>query len=143
MGKEYWLDRDALVDYLRLKIKENGHVAIERDMNYFEIIVAFFYMENKVRYVGLKQRLEDYVLDKYTNINKREFELSSEYCMLTLDLIACPYIDNSFKEKLLEFYGLDPEELRSISRFQDRWFVKWKDFNFEQELETKLGQEVY
>lgn len=143
LGKEYWLDKDALVDYLRLKVKENESIVIERDMNYFEIIVALFYMENKARYAGLKQSLEDYILQKYTNISKREFELSSEYCMLTLDLMTCPYIDNSFKEKLLNFYGFETVELDAISTFQDRWFVKWKGFNFEHELETKLGQEVY
>lgn len=143
LGKEYWLDKDALADYLRMKVDEDGSVNIDREMNYFEIIVVFFYIENKVRYDGLKQSLEDYVLGKYANISQREFELSSEYCMLTLDLLTCPYIADSFKEKLLPFYGLEVGDLVDISTFQDRWFVKWKGFNFEHELETKLGQEVY
>src|SRR5690606_34749189 len=139
LGKEYWLDKDALADYLRMKVNKDGNVNIDREMNYFEIIVAFFYIENKVRYAGLKQSLEEYVLKKYANISKHEFELSSEYCMLTLDLLTCPYIADSFKEKLLPFYGLEVGDLAGVSSFQDRWFVKWRGFNFEHELETKLG----
>jgi len=140
LGKEYWLDKEALAEYLRWDIID-GTVSINRDLNYFEIIVILFYIENKVRYNNLKSALEEHIINKYTGINNREFEISTELSMLTLDLMTCPFLDNVFKEKLLSFYGVT--DISTISGFRSRWFVKWKGFNFENELESKLGQEVY
>lgn len=140
LGRDYWLDKDALVEYLRWDIKEDC-ISINRELNYFEIIVVLFYIENKVRYSEIKDVLQGYILGKYHQMNRQEFEISTELTMLTLDLVTCPFVDEIFKGKILSFYNLS--NIEDISKFKDRWFVKWKGFNFENELESKLGQEVY
>lgn len=141
LGKEYWLDKEALIDYLRWNISVELKPIISREMNYFEIVVILFYIQNKVRYSEIKDALCEYILKKYSEVNNSEFQISSEFAMLTLDLITCPYLTDSFKSQLLKFYHL--EDKLSIVNFRSRWFVKWQGFNFDSELESKLGQEVY
>ena len=61
--------------------------------------------------------------------------------MLLLDSLTCPYLEEDFKIELLG--TLDIENKSEIIEFSDCWFIKWKNFNLANEIESKKSQEVY
>ena len=67
----------------------------------------------------------------------------AELIFLLFDLCACPYLDINFKNELLSLYDVDNSLKSAIINYQEFWFTKWANFNFEKELEAKRSQEVY
>ncbi len=64
-----------------------------------------------------------------------------------MDLMTCPYIDISNKNRFLSLNGVTDSTLQtkiiSFSLKQKYWFIKWQDFNLAEEIEMKKSQEVY
>lgn len=141
LGKYYWLDELVLIKYLNV-CKVNGLYLFKGDLDYFSIISILFYISNKKRYCPLKESLVKGIRIKYKG-SSGDLLSSSEFTHLTLDLITCPYIDNSFKAEIIEFYGVDKSYLKRISLLSCSWFTKWSDFNFAKELDAKLSNDVY
>lgn len=99
-------------------------------------------MKDKIRYVNLRNSLITYikseVLSSNFQINKK-----TENILLSLDLLASPYIEYSLKKHVLKLYNIDEKQYRNIIKFRKNWFTRWNDFDFAKELDTKMSLEVY
>lgn len=154
LGKPYRIDKEALLKYLNIKTKTvNKRTTYEFPyiFSYWTIAVLLFYMRNLVRYNDIKIALKNHILDKY-ELEKNNIGIKTEMILMTLDLLSCPYLDESdqrFKIKLLNYHGFsriqNVEKINIINyiKAKKQWFIKWENFNFEQEFNTKKSQEVY
>lgn len=141
LGKYYWLDEAMLIKYFNIST-DGQSLKFESDLNYFSITTLLFYICDKKRYKQLRDGLLEYINDLYSN--KTDTLISdSEMAHLTLDLIACPFLNVNYKKSLLNNYGIPPSSVKKIIEVNAFWFTKWKDFNFAKELDSKLSNEVY
>ncbi|WP_418608689.1 antiviral reverse transcriptase Drt3b [Pseudoalteromonas sp. US3C1013] len=141
LGKYYWLDEVTLTKYFNI-VKENHTLKFEGELNYFSITTLLFYICDKKRFQNIKDCLMFYIEELY--LDRFDTLVSdSEMVHLTLDLIACPFIDIKFKELILSKYGIPASYTKKIINVNEFWFTKWKDFNFAKELDSKLSKEVY
>jgi len=134
LGREYWLAEDTLMSYF----------PAEDSLNYFTITVLLFYIENKKRYNQLRELIKETILRKFTEIEKGNRVKHTELVLLLFDCISCPFIDESFKRKLLTLHDIKDHDLQSkIIGFRKFWGTKWTEFDFGKELDSKLSREVY
>ncbi len=147
LGKEYLLDQEVLRDYFNPDQKKNWE---EVDLEYFSIVVLLFYIKNKKRYEDLKNQLRVIILEKFKKSNVTDRHKKSELVLLLLDLLSCPYLEESFKKELLELRKITNNQTKEQiiawgkkEKENRYWFVKWEGFNLEKELDAKKGQEVY
>lgn len=111
-------------------------------MNYFSLTSIIFYISNKKRYQSVKSSILKHIECLY---DSRTDDLlgDSELVHLTLDLLSCPYIDLSFKNRLLKKYGVEKQLTRSMISKNKFWFTKWNNFDFTKELDAKISKDVY
>lgn len=141
LGKYYWLDETTLTKYFNIA-NENDTLKFESELNYFSITTLLFYISDKKRYQFIKEGVLLYIHDLYSN-RVDTMVSDSEMVHLTLDLIACPFIDIKFKKSILAKYGIPASNAKKIINVNEFWFTKWKDFNFAKELDSKMSNEVY
>lgn len=141
LGKYYWLDQAMLTKYFN--ISSNGKtLKFQNNLNYFSITTLLFYICDKKRYKQIKDCLLEYINDLYSD-RVDTLSSDSEMIHLTLDLIACPFININYKKTLLSKYGIPAPSVKKIVGINSFWFTKWKDFNFAKELDSKFNNEVY
>jgi hypothetical protein len=142
LGRLYWLDEKTLANYFGASIDDGINYSFGFKLNYFSITTLIFYMKDKVRYINLRNALIKYikleVLSSNFQINKK-----TENTLLSLDLLASPYIDYSLKKHVLELYSVDENQYMNIINFRENWFTRWNGFDFAKELDTKMSLEVY
>ena len=71
---------------------------------------------------------------------------SAEFCILTLDLITCPYLTYQDKKEIVDLIGIKEPELKKMQnhlRTQKYMFTKWTKNDITKELSAKISQEVY
>lgn len=141
LGKFYWLDEELLFKYFNVDESDSG-LAFKHSLNYFTISALIFYISDKVRYSRMRTLIKDHLIDLYEE-KKETIHEESEFIHLTLDLIACPYLENTFKKKVLKYYGVPKEEMQLVINASDCWFTKWTHFDFTKELDAKLSYDVY
>ena len=140
LGKDYRLDSDEIEKYF---FDSENKV----NLNYFSIVTLLYYIKNINRYSSIKIKLLEYIENKFKNCNKDHLRKNTELTLLLMDLMTCPYIDNSNKNRFLSLNGVTDltfqTKIISFSSKQKYWFIKWKDFNLAEEIEMKKSQEVY
>ncbi len=141
LGKFYWLDEFSLCKYFGI-VKSSEGINVEKDLNYFSIVVLLFYIENKKRYDFLKEPIEEYILQKYAQKNSI-INIDSEITHMTLDLIVCPYVSEKLKDEILEKSDVPKECRKKVISYCSTWFTKWLGYNFAKELDAKVSQDVY
>ena len=141
LGKFYWLDEVTLSKYFKISSNDEG-LYFEKELSYFSITVLLFYISDKVRYDEIKELLLSYINGFY-EIKKDVLLDESEITHLTLDMLACPYVDSLFKSSILFRYNIPKKYHSLIIKNNDFWFTKWDKFDFAKELDAKLGQDVY
>lgn len=153
LGKDYRLPEQLLAKFLNAS-SENNLFTLNK-LNYFSIVVAFFYIGHSQKYPFLKKGLINYTLRYISSFPIEKRGKSSEMTHLMLDLFACPFVDTKFKKKILVLYRGDStraeivktiNDVRAIIQFHKEhkyWFTKWERFNLAKELENKKSQEVY
>lgn len=143
LGREYRIDEETLCKHYGIDLKQRK---CENHLNYFSIVVLLFYIENKKRYAKTKSIIKSHVLEKFTTISSDNRAKTTELILLFFDLLACPYLNRIFKNKLLTLYGVSTRSGRlrtAIIEKREYWFTKWTDFDFGKELESKKSLEVY
>jgi hypothetical protein len=141
LGKEYWLDKKVLGKYFKISLE--GKVD-PINLNFFSIVVLLFYIENKVRYSEIKNLLKVCIVEKFEKVSEDNRVKTAELTLLFFDLLACPYLDETYKKKFLSMYGItDGSKQNGIIAKRKYWFTKWTKFDFGKELEAKKSQEVY
>lgn len=97
-----------------------------RQLNYFQIVTLLALMRNRDVFANWQQWLCDVILERYQNIDWKKY---AEYSCLYLDVISCPYLDDSFKKDLIAKAenvksgqaGKKYKEYKTIKR----WFTDW------------------
>lgn len=142
LGKNYWLEQGILASYFGVKRLKDDSFTFGNDLNYFSITVLFFYMKSKTRYDSLRKALTNFSISKLRR-TKHSLDKNAEALLLALDLIACPYIDQTDKNELLDLFGVDPSKHAGLIQLRKNWFTKWEGFDFGKELDAKVSVEVY
>ncbi|MBI47046.1 MAG: ABC transporter ATP-binding protein [Marinobacter sp.] len=144
MGKDYWMPESSLLNYFGgLYRAQKKSAYFVRDLNYFSITVLLFYIKDKQRYARIKSAIKEIILLKIRS-NRDSLSKNTECLLLALDCIACPYLDEAFKRKILRLYEIrkKPQQDDVISH-KPNWFTKWTNFEFGLELDAKQSDEVY
>ncbi|EAK9999576.1 hypothetical protein A9454_07745 [Campylobacter lari] len=130
-------------NYKKLNFNILETIFLSEEMNYFDIVVLLYYIENDPEFKEIKKQIKDKIIDKYKDFNNKNTELT----LLSMDILACPFLDKDFKVKILENYKIDERGLQNyiikFSMKQKFWFVKWKNVDILKELEEKKSYEVY
>ncbi|NCC71129.1 RNA-directed DNA polymerase, partial [bacterium] len=92
LGKDYRLDSEYLNEYFF-----NDGI----ELNYFVIVSLLYYIKDINRYNEIKIKLLDCIENKYKKCNKDHLRKNTELTLLLIDLMSCPYICNSDKNKFL------------------------------------------
>lgn len=137
LGKEYRLEETFLLEYFFQSTND-------KTLNYFSITTLLFYIKNIVRYSNVKIKIKEEIKKKLESSNKDNLYKNTELLMLLMDSLTCPYLEESFKYELLCFFNMNDIAVQTkIIYFKKYWFIKWNDFNFVNEIESKKSQEVY
>jgi hypothetical protein len=144
LGNSYRLDNKTLLKYLNIK-EIDGKYNFPYEFNYWSITVLLFYIKDIKRYDKLKSELKQHIKEKYITSDTKNVSKNAELVILTMDLLSCPYLENQFKSEILILCGISCHQRLIVDKFikQENIFTKWKNFDFEKELNTKRGQEVY
>lgn len=141
LGRNYRIDEATLGNCFSFQL-QNGEYKPASSLDYFSIVTLLFYIERKVRYSRLRVALELHVVQKFER--KKDYLIGdSEMTHLALDLLACPYVDNKIKFKILNFYGIPANNLVRIQKYSKNWFTTWGEFDLAKELDAKVSKEVY
>tara|TARA_R110000744_G_scaffold304406_1_gene412937 strand:- start:787 stop:2943 length:2157 start_codon:yes stop_codon:yes gene_type:complete len=156
LGKEYRLPEEILIKFLNASQEKDSEKIIinNNTLNYFSIVVLFYYIGHSQKYKKVKEALIAYTFNYIREYPNEKRGKSSEMAHLILDLFACPFLDETNKIKLLHLYRgsateeenknkLDAEKLIVFHKNHKYWFTKWERFNLAKELENKKSQEVY
>ncbi|WP_047547408.1 antiviral reverse transcriptase Drt3b [Psychroserpens sp. Hel_I_66] len=157
IGKEYRLPEEILIKFLNVSQEKDLEKIIinNNTLNYFSIVVLFYYIGHSQKYKKVKEALIAYTFNYIREYPNEKRGKSSEMAHLILDLLACPYLELRIKTKLLVHYRedknfsqikktiSDSEKLLKFHKNHKYWFTKWERFNLAKELENKKSQEVY
>lgn len=150
LGKRYRLSLGALLKYLGLKDgTEEGVSEIKSGhFNYFSIVVVLYYIRNIKIYQDLRANLQSYIKLFLNEIPHERRKRCSESVFLILDLLTCPFLDQTFKKELISIFdsSLDEAQKDHMIRFakeQKYWFIKWTNFDLTKELFFKSSISAY
>ncbi|EAJ0349216.1 RNA-directed DNA polymerase [Campylobacter lari] len=129
--------------YKKLDFNILKTIFLSEEMNYFDIVILLYYIENDPEFKEIKEQVKEKIINKYKDFNNKNTELT----LLSMDILACPFLDKDFKVKILENYKIDERGLQNyiikFSMKQKFWFIKWKNVDILKELEEKKSYEVY
>lgn len=147
LGKDYRLDQQKLFDYFNVTEIDN-EIKFKNRLKYWSITVLLFYIKDLKRYNDLRNILNKEIIDKLESYD--DIKKNAEAIFLIFDLLACPYLKDDFKKKILNnidgFKNIqDSEKMEIIRKIRNNgnWFTKWSNFDVERELNTKKSKEVY
>lgn len=139
LRSKYHFSDVELIKYLQ-RFTEEG------SLNALSIIILLYYYGNEQRYFDLKSGLVGKIKEKYKNVSKGIISRSAEFCILTLDLISCPYLKYEEKEEIAGLVDIKQSELKLMLNYlktQKYMFTKWTKIDITKELSAKISQEVY
>ncbi len=143
LGKRYWLDDATLRLYFGIDQDDCGKLTIRNALNYFSIVVLLFYMKDKRKYNELRDCLCNHILRKFHEVPRENIGKNTELVLLLFDVIACPYLSEDFKRKVLSLHGVARKVQTGIIDQEEDWFTGWTDFDFGEALDAKRSREVY
>jgi len=142
LGKEYWLDERIIRQHLHIAERVDGSYYAMRPLGYFPITVLLLYTKGKKKY----NKLRDFVTEQgVSKIEARKHyrHKDTEVLMLSLDLLACPFVGDPFKQRISGAYGLAASDLLNIGIISRNWFTTWIGAELTDELDAKRRREVY
>lgn len=122
------------------------HITKEPKLNALSIIILLYYYGNEKRYAELKSELIEIIKNKYKEDSSEHMRKSAEFCILTLDLVSCPYLSYRIKKNIADFIGITEQSLKKMLVYfkqQKYMFTKWTKIDVTKELSAKISQEVY
>jgi hypothetical protein len=146
MGDDYAISDETINKYLCIN-KINRQAKDYTFWNMLLISVLLYYYSDKREYAESLTFVKEVILAKMNGVDEQQRHISSELTLLKMDILACPYLDEGFKKKVLGLFGTtESSKQRLIIDYalkQKSWFVKWKGFNLNYEVNAKVSQEVY
>lgn len=143
IGKEYWLPESVLVKYFSISVGQDGNYEREDFLNFFSITVLLAYMRGKVRYLKLREFIEEHALKKLKNLQVH-WPHNTESLLLFFDLISCPFVSDHTQQLASAIFQIDAAGLAKLKASNNRWFTTWgDDFDIGKALDEKRSREVY
>ena len=144
MRSKYHLPCAVLKKYLYVDVREEKKTYPR--LNAFSILILLYYFGNEHKYEELRTELIVAVKQKFLDTPSKVRRISTELTILTLDLIACPYIGKDDKKEIAKAMYINDMEYRYLLVHFKRhpfMFTKWTGVNLTKELNAKTSQEVY
>jgi len=138
LGESYLLTEKRIENLFNLEKEEDYN-----KLNYFQIVILLYYIENKNDYSKIKVTIEKTIMRKFEDDN--DMFVKSELVLLFFDIICCPFIEERVKRYLINItkYCNKGESIESkikeISVFK-KWFIDW---NNEIDLEKILKKKEW
>lgn len=146
MGVEYTISDDTINKYLCI----NKDVRQAKEYTFWNMLlisVLLHYYSDNPEYSESLSFLKEVIIAKIKGVDKQQRNISAELTILKMDILACPYLAEDYKKKVLILFDVkDVQKQLEIINFavkQKSWFVKWKGFNLNCEVNAKVSQEVY
>jgi hypothetical protein len=143
MPKQYGIDAESLEKYFT---DENGNSIDMSQLNALSIIILLYYYGNIETFEKDKKILIEGINSKYENSGLPDPRKDAELMILTLDLMACPYLIHNDRKKICKVMNIDKTAQMCIERYFRRhkfMFTKWTGIDLTKELGAKVSQEVY
>ncbi len=145
LEKEYSsIEVDTLINLLSLQEPSSKKIKTN-DLNYFQITVLLFFIDNSSKYNILRKSVEDDVINQYKS--EASPFIRADLTYLFFDFIKCPWVNKGTKKELIKIClekqnGVNPnnQEINRIFNFITKyeWFFNWSsDISLEHELEKK------
>jgi hypothetical protein len=145
MGNEYGISVETINKYLNIK---SDTTATECTFWNFLLISVLlnFYSDNK-EYSESLNFVKNVIKEKIKRTDKRQRNISTETTLLKMDILTCPYLNEIDKKEILAMFDITDngiqDDLIKYAMKQKSWFIKWKGFNMNYEVNAKVSQEVY
>ncbi len=97
LGREYRLSPKNLSAYFNIQVV-NDKFIIDRDLDYFNIVVLLFYIRDIEIYKNIKDELKKYILKKFKEKKDFEWRNETEIVMLLMDILTCPFLNESISK---------------------------------------------
>ncbi|WP_312175390.1 antiviral reverse transcriptase Drt3b [Chryseobacterium sp.] len=97
IGREYRLSPKNLSAYFNIQVV-NDKFIIDKDLNYFNIVVLLFYIRDIEIYKPIKDELKKYILKKFKEKKEFEWRNETEMVMLLMDILTCPFLNESISK---------------------------------------------
>lgn len=97
LGREYRLSPKNLSAYFNIQVV-NDKFIIDRDLDYFNIVVLLFYIRDIEIYKNIKDELKKYILKKFREKKDFEWRNETEIVMLLMDILTCPFLNESISK---------------------------------------------
>ena len=148
MGSDYEISNETLSNYLCIN---EVHDSINpKDYIFWNVLltsVLLYYYSDNPNFQRSLDFLKKVILEKIRAVDKLQRNNSTELTLLKMDIFTCPFLDIAYKKEVLNEFGIDDsltqDEIIKYSMQQKSWFVKWKGFDLNYEINAKVSQEVY
>lgn len=97
LGREYRLSPKNLSAYFNIQVV-NDKFIIDRNLNYFNIVVLLFYIRDIEIYIPIKVELKKYILEKFIEKKNFEWKNEAETVMLLMDTLTCPFLNETISK---------------------------------------------
>lgn len=97
LGREYRLSPKNLSAYFNIQVI-NDKFIIDKDLNYFNIVVLLFYIRDIEIYKPIKDELKKYILKKFKEKKDFEWRNETETVILLMDILTCPFLNESISK---------------------------------------------
>lgn len=146
MGIEYAISDEIINKYLCINKDERD----PKDYTFWNMLlisVLLYYYSDNPEYEHSKIFLEKVIIEKIEGVDKTKRQLSTELALLKMDILSCPYLTKEYKQKVLILFDVKDcskqNEIIAYALKQQAWFIKWRGFNLNYEINAKVSQEVY
>lgn len=126
--------------YRYFHLKENDS---NNQLDYFQICVLLFLCGNDPAFGNLKKTIQNVIDQKFERASTEEIKNDAEMTYLVLDLMTCPYLEDSYKNSFLMKMGWTSTK-SGAKRIElakpGQWYFKW---NFQNEFIYHLKKKGY
>lgn len=143
MPKQYGIDAETIEKYFT---DIEGNNLEMSQLNALSIIILLYYYGNTKAFEKDKKILIDGINKKYRNVDLPLPGQDAELMILTLDLLACPYLTHNDRKIICGIMKIDKTmQMRMENYFKKHkfMFTKWEGVDLTKELGAKVSQEVY
>lgn len=121
----------------------------QAELSYFTVTSCLFYIKDDSKYDTIRLALINYINQKLSNLE--DITINSEKAYLLLDILSCPYIPNSDRERLVQAVAfllkisLNNSEISNLSHsFKSQcWHTDWSNVDLLNLLEKKELKQSY
>lgn len=142
LGREYWIDEKIIKQHLHIDTNPDNTLSLNKPIGYFSITVLLLYMKDKKKYDSLRNFVVNEAVSRIEE--KRHYRhKDAEVLMLSLDLLACPFVAQGYKNRIAAVYDLDNNDIANLKQSTANWFTTWSGADLADELDAKRRREVY